>query len=77
MEHSYDGCSSIIGISEEEELIFFYGALVVNHYMYMQERKLNGFVLNKSVQKIVENGIIRAKDIPLEDIVQPTHEDNI
>jgi len=45
--------------------------------MYMQERKLNGFVLNKFVQKIVENGIIQTKDIPLEDIVQPTHEDNI
>ena len=45
---------------------------VVSHYMYMQSRKLNGFVLNKSVESIVKNGIARARMIPVEDIDHPT-----
>ena len=40
--------------------------------MYMQSRKLNGFVLNKSVETTVKNGIARAKMIPVEDIDHPT-----
>ena len=45
---------------------------VVSHYMYMQSRKLNGFVLNKSVETIVKNGIARAKMILVKDIDHPT-----
>ena len=45
---------------------------VVSHYMYMQSRKLNGFVLNKSVETAVKNGIARAKMIPVEDIDHST-----
>ena len=45
---------------------------VVSHYMYMQSRKLNGFVLNKSIETTVKNGIARAKMIPVEDIDHPT-----
>ena len=41
---------------------------VVTHYMYNQGRKLNGFILNKRVEKIVANNIIQAKTIPLEHI---------
>ena len=43
--------------------------LVVTHYMYMESRKLIGFVLNKSVEKIVESDILHAKQIVLQDIV--------
>ena len=42
--------------------------LVVTHYIYSHGRKLNGFVLNKRVEKIVANDIIQAKTIPLEHI---------
>ena len=38
----------------------------------MQSRKLNGFVLNKSMETIVKNGIAQAKMIPMEDIDHPT-----
>ena len=40
--------------------------------MYMQSRKLNRFVLNKSVQTIVKNGIAQAKMTPVEDIDHST-----
>ena len=41
---------------------------VVTHYMYNHGRKLNGFVLNKWVEKIVANDITKATTIPLEHI---------
>ena len=41
---------------------------VVTHYMYNHGKKLNGFVLNKQVEKIVANDIIKTKTIPLEHI---------
>jgi len=45
--------------------------LVVTHYMYKDGRKLNGFVLNKQIEKIVVNGITKAKTIHLEYIRRP------
>ena len=50
---------------------------VVSHYMYMQSKKLNGFVLNKSVETMVKNGIARAKMLPVEDIDHPTKVDGV
>ena len=38
----------------------------------MQSRELNKFVLNNSESTIVKNGIVRAKEIPMEDIEHPT-----
>ena len=38
---------------------------VVTHYMYNHGRKLNGFVLNKRVEKIVASRITKTKTIPL------------
>ena len=37
----------------------------------MQSRKLNGFILNKSVESTVKNGIARARMISVEDIDHP------
>ena len=45
---------------------------IVSHFMYMQSRKLNEFVLSKSLETIVKNNIARAKMIPVEDIDHPT-----
>jgi hypothetical protein len=39
---------------------------VVTHNMYNHIRKLNGFVLNKRVEKIVGNDITKTKNISLE-----------
>ena len=36
------------------------------HYRYNDERKINGFVLNKHVEKIVANGIAKTKAILME-----------
>ena len=41
---------------------------VVTHYMYNHGKKLNGFVLNKRIEKIVANAITKAKTIPLDHI---------
>ena len=41
---------------------------VVTHYMYNHGKTLNGFVLNKRVEKIVANDIIKMKSIPLKHI---------
>ena len=41
---------------------------IVTYYTYNYERKLNGFVLNKRVEKIVTSNITKAKTIPLEHI---------
>ena len=41
---------------------------VVTYYRYNHGRKLNDFVLNKRVDKIVAYDIIQAKTIPLEHI---------
>ena len=41
---------------------------VVTHYIYNHGKKLNGFVLNKRVEKIVANDIIKMKTIPLKHI---------
>ena len=47
--------------------------LVVTYYMYNYERKLNDFVLNKHVEKIMAKYIIKAKIIPLEHIRRLKH----
>ena len=41
---------------------------VVTYYMYNHGKKLNGFVFNKRVEKIVANVITKAKTIPLDHI---------
>ena len=41
---------------------------VVTHFMYNHGRKLNGFVLNKRVVKIVASDITKAKTIPFQNI---------
>ena len=38
------------------------------HYMYNHGRKLNGFVFNKRIEKIVVNDNSKTKTIPLEHI---------
>ena len=42
--------------------------LVVSHYIYMHSRKLNGFVLNKSMESTMKNDIVRVRMISVEDI---------
>ena len=45
--------------------------------MYIQSRKLKGFVLNKSMETIVKNGITRAKMILVKDIDHLTKVDTM
>ena len=45
---------------------------VVSYYIHMQSRKLNRFVLNKSVETTMKNNIAHAKMIRMEDIDHPT-----
>ena len=48
---------------------------VVDHYMYLQGQKVNGYIRNKSVEGIVERGIAQAKKISLQDILPPREGD--
>ena len=41
---------------------------VVTHYMYNHGEKLNGFNLNKLLEKIMANGITKVKNIRLKHI---------
>ena len=41
---------------------------IETHYMYNVGRKINGFVLNKNVEKIVASGISKIKAIPIEHV---------
>ena len=49
-------------------LVWHFTTLVVIHYMYNHGKKFNDFILNKRMENIVANDIIKAKTIPLEHI---------
>ena len=46
---------------------------VSNHYIYLMERKFNGFVVNKAVEDIIRKSIIKARDILSTHTIPPTH----
>ena len=49
-------------------MVWQFTTLVISHYIYMQSRKWNKFVLNKLVEKIVKDDNLCAKKILVEDI---------
>jgi hypothetical protein len=36
---------------------------VSNHYMHLMEKKFNGFVVNKTIENIVQKSILKSRDI--------------
>ena len=46
---------------------------VSNHYIYLMERKFNGFVVNKAVEKILRKNIFKAEDILSTHTIPPTY----
>ena len=47
--------------------------LVSNHYIYLMERKFNDFVVNKTIENIVQKNILKSRDIKSIHMVPPTY----
>ena len=45
---------------------------VSNHYMHLMERKFNGFVVNKTIENIVQKSIFKSRDITSIHMSAPT-----
>ena len=48
---------------------------ISNHYIYLMERKFNGFVVNKSIEDILRKNILKSRDIMSTYTVPPTYLD--
>ena len=46
---------------------------VSNHYMHLIKNKFNGFVVNKTIENIVQKNILKSNDIKSIHIVPPTY----
>ena len=46
---------------------------VSNHYMHLMDKKMNDFVMNKTIENFVQKNILKSKDIKSIPMIPPTY----